>query len=170
VITSRSEFKCLTFKFGLTEQFFNVCSITADLSALEAELQPQPSLNGFPRHYELYFEVVILFGLTELKAQVEWLENVRICIHIYSGLMLTDSWDQGVKRRYGPGNSELVRPADILSPVVQQSLSTEAFFFYDHHTVIARTFRVSHTCFMIKFSADLRGLGSARQRGALISK
>ena len=61
---------------ALIEHFSNVCSITADLSALEAELQPKPSLNGFPPHYELNFEVVILFGLTELKAFCAWKENV----------------------------------------------------------------------------------------------
>ena len=46
-----------------------------DLSHLP--LVAQPMLNGGPgMFYEIEYETVLLFGLTELKAQIAWKENV----------------------------------------------------------------------------------------------
>ncbi|KAF9783709.1 hypothetical protein BJ322DRAFT_1066702 [Thelephora terrestris] len=51
--------------------FFNLCTVSADTSRV-----PKPKITN-PRgsHYEVYYEVALLFGLTELKAQLVWTEN-----------------------------------------------------------------------------------------------
>lgn len=51
--------------------FFDLCVVTADTSKL-----PKPKIKN-PRgsHHEVSFEVVLLFGLTELKAQLAWIEG-----------------------------------------------------------------------------------------------
>jgi len=51
--------------------FFDLCRVTADTSKL-----PKPKIKN-PRgsHYEVHFEVALLFGLTELKAQLVWKED-----------------------------------------------------------------------------------------------
>ena len=65
----------LTEKFLISEMFTKVCSIEMDLSHLP--LVAQPMLNGGPgMFYEIEYETVLLFGLTELKAQIAWKENV----------------------------------------------------------------------------------------------
>lgn len=54
--------------------FTRVCSIEMDLSHLP--LVAQPKLNGESgMFYEVEYETVLLFGLTELKAQIAWKEN-----------------------------------------------------------------------------------------------
>ena len=58
-----------------SDMFTKVCSIEMDLSHLP--LVAQPMLNGGPgMFYEIEYETVLLFGLTELKAQIAWKENV----------------------------------------------------------------------------------------------
>ncbi|KAJ6580173.1 hypothetical protein DFH09DRAFT_325777 [Mycena vulgaris] len=49
-----------------------VCKIEADTSCLT---KPRRRRNAFEFFYELAFDVVLSFGLTELKAQIEWVEN-----------------------------------------------------------------------------------------------
>lgn len=51
--------------------FFDLCTVAADTSAI-----PKPKIKN-PRgiHHEVSFEVVLLFGLTELKAQLLWKEH-----------------------------------------------------------------------------------------------
>ena len=51
--------------------FFDLCMVTADTSKL-----PKPKIKN-PRgsHHQVDFKVVLLFGLTELKAQLVWMEN-----------------------------------------------------------------------------------------------
>jgi hypothetical protein len=50
--------------------------ITADLSHLN--LNPRKGRQG-KTYFRVDYEIVLLFGLTELKAQIAWKENVR-CI------------------------------------------------------------------------------------------
>ena len=54
-----------------TGSFFDLCTVTADTSRV-----PKPKIKN-PRgtHFEVCFEVVLLFGLTELKAQLVWEEG-----------------------------------------------------------------------------------------------
>ena len=52
--------------------FFDLCTVSADTSKL-----PKPKLKS-PRgghYYTVSFEVVLLFGLTELTAQLSWMDN-----------------------------------------------------------------------------------------------
>ncbi|KAJ7578258.1 hypothetical protein C8J56DRAFT_359740 [Mycena floridula] len=55
--------------------FSRLCCIQADTTVLNSTLQPQQSRGGRPPHYRIEFEIILLFGLTELKAQIAWKEN-----------------------------------------------------------------------------------------------
>ncbi|KIM58504.1 hypothetical protein SCLCIDRAFT_128105 [Scleroderma citrinum Foug A] len=55
--------------------FMPNCRILADTSAAAAALLPKKSPEG-KTYYHIDFDVILLFGLTELKAQISWLENV----------------------------------------------------------------------------------------------
>jgi len=55
--------------------FSTLCTIHADLSELSRTLRPQKSILDRSVYYEIKFEVIILFGLTELKAQISWKHN-----------------------------------------------------------------------------------------------
>ncbi|KAJ8595459.1 hypothetical protein M405DRAFT_759150 [Rhizopogon salebrosus TDB-379] len=52
--------------------FSTLCTIHPDFSELSRTLTPQKSAMDSSEYYEVNFEVVILFGQTELKAQVSW--------------------------------------------------------------------------------------------------
>ncbi|KAH8110514.1 hypothetical protein DFH11DRAFT_1514361 [Phellopilus nigrolimitatus] len=54
-----------------------LCTITADTSGLKKQLVPSLDVNR-NRYWRLYFDLIILFGGTELKAQIGWIENVSI--------------------------------------------------------------------------------------------
>ncbi|KAF8840352.1 hypothetical protein BDN67DRAFT_1011541, partial [Paxillus ammoniavirescens] len=51
--------------------FTNMCTVVADTSKLIHSMSPLRSLNG-GIYYRLEFDVILLFGLTELKAQISW--------------------------------------------------------------------------------------------------
>lgn len=67
--------------FLCLDMYQPLCIVAADLSEACRSLQPRRSRHGLPPHYCLSFEVVLLFGLTELKAQIAWKENVSTCLH-----------------------------------------------------------------------------------------
>ncbi|KAF8907421.1 hypothetical protein CPB85DRAFT_840353 [Mucidula mucida] len=54
--------------------FSSICSVTSDTSGVPRRRIPPRTAYG-SYHYHLDFEVVLLFGLTELKAQIAWIEN-----------------------------------------------------------------------------------------------
>lgn len=58
-------------RFNVIGSFFDLCTVSADTSKL-----PKPKIKN-PRgsHHEISFEVALLFGLTELKAQLVWIES-----------------------------------------------------------------------------------------------
>ena len=58
-------------RFPFIGSFFDLCTVSADTSRL-----PKPKIKN-PRgsHHEISFEVALLFGLTELKAQLVWIES-----------------------------------------------------------------------------------------------
>ncbi len=58
-----------------TDDYSAYCSVTADTSIVAKSLDPQRCLDG-TYYYQLSFDVVILFGMTELKAQLAWIEDV----------------------------------------------------------------------------------------------
>ncbi|KAG2049397.1 hypothetical protein BDR06DRAFT_961567 [Suillus hirtellus] len=57
--------------------FTTLCTIHADLHELSRTLRPKRSALHQSKYYEFEFDVIILFGHTELKAQISWKEKVR---------------------------------------------------------------------------------------------
>ena len=59
------------------ELFTTICIVDADLSSeFKRSFQPRINRNNGHLYYVLDFDIIILFGLTELKAQMAWKENV----------------------------------------------------------------------------------------------
>ncbi|KAI6100572.1 hypothetical protein F5141DRAFT_1218599 [Pisolithus sp. B1] len=54
--------------------YTHMCTIRADTSKL-APLMQSHQLSGGAVYYSMWIEVIILFGLTELRAQISWKEN-----------------------------------------------------------------------------------------------
>ena len=55
--------------------FADICEVTADMTKVKGSIRPRTNHRG-AKYYVLDFDVIILFGLTELKAQIAWTENV----------------------------------------------------------------------------------------------
>jgi hypothetical protein len=56
------------------ENYTKLCTIEMDLSHLPLPPLSKPSGEGI--YYRIDYEVILLFGLTELQAMVAWKENV----------------------------------------------------------------------------------------------
>ena len=56
--------------------FTDLCEVTADMTELKGSIQPQTNHRG-AKYYTVAYDIVLLFGLTELKAQIAWTQNVR---------------------------------------------------------------------------------------------
>ena len=54
--------------------YTKLCTIEADLSGVP--LLPQPKAVGHGTYYSVDYDFVLLLGMTELKAQIAWRENV----------------------------------------------------------------------------------------------
>jgi hypothetical protein len=52
--------------------FTTLCTITADLSEVSRTLRPLKSTLDQSKYYKIEYDVIILFGHTELKAQISW--------------------------------------------------------------------------------------------------
>lgn len=59
----------------LAEMFSTLCTVVADTSKVAKTLPAKRGVNG-ARYYRQDFKVILLFGLTELKAQISWVEDV----------------------------------------------------------------------------------------------
>jgi len=62
------------------DSYSRLCYVEADTTRLSRNLQPQQMRTGRKKKnikifYELNYDIVLSFGLTELKAQIAWLEN-----------------------------------------------------------------------------------------------
>ena len=60
------------------ERFIDLCEVTADLTEVKSSIKPQYNSSNGTKFYTLQFDVVLLFGLTELQAQIAWIEDVRL--------------------------------------------------------------------------------------------
>ncbi|KAK7032185.1 hypothetical protein VNI00_013359 [Paramarasmius palmivorus] len=71
-----TELVCLKAKILIipTELFSTLCTVEADTSKAPGFITEKYNLNQ-GRYYEAAYEVVLLFGMTELKAQICWKEN-----------------------------------------------------------------------------------------------
>jgi hypothetical protein len=63
---------------GNIENYTKLCLIEADLSHLP--LSRLRKYSGEGHFYRCEYEIVLLFGLTELKAMIAWKENVRLLL------------------------------------------------------------------------------------------
>jgi hypothetical protein len=57
------------------EMFKTLCTVTADTPQMAKGLQQLRSPRG-DRYWNQNYSIVLLFGLTELKAQISWMEDV----------------------------------------------------------------------------------------------
>ena len=83
------------------DSFTELCTIHADTSKATKALPARRSSTG-DTYYSIQFKVVLLFGLTELKAQLSWLEGVRAiyCIcEFYCLLAISLPIVQSVEKR-----------------------------------------------------------------------
>ena len=62
------------FIIFLADNYTKLCTIEADLSRVP--LLPRPKFRGKGKFYKVKYDIVLLFGMTELKAQVAWKVNV----------------------------------------------------------------------------------------------
>ena len=62
------------YNFALVEMYSTLCIIEIDLSKLGDSLGPHQGKDGRV-YYQASYEVALLFGLTELKAQLCWEDN-----------------------------------------------------------------------------------------------
>jgi len=58
------------------DMFSPMCIVNADIAELFKTSSPRRGLTG-NLYYRFDFDIVLSFGLTELKAQVAWMENGR---------------------------------------------------------------------------------------------
>lgn len=55
--------------------FPDLCEVTADITKLKSSIRPQTNHRG-TKFFIVKFDVILLFGLTELKAQIAWTQSV----------------------------------------------------------------------------------------------
>ncbi|KAK2462940.1 hypothetical protein APHAL10511_005138 [Amanita phalloides] len=55
--------------------FPTLCVMTADVSGVKESIRPKINPKTRCMYYELKFDIILLFGLTELRAQIAWNEN-----------------------------------------------------------------------------------------------
>lgn len=65
--------------FQMQARFTTMCHVIADTSTIAHSLRPQQAPGGGD-YYSLHFDVILLFGLTELRAQISWNDQVRLVI------------------------------------------------------------------------------------------
>ena len=53
-----------------------LCTVEADLS--RAPMLPQSKAKGKGSFFRVSYDIVLLFGMTELKAQIVWKEKVSV--------------------------------------------------------------------------------------------
>jgi hypothetical protein len=66
-----------------------LCYIGADTSDISRNLEPRRSPGTGKLYYRMKFDIVLLFGLTEFKAQIAWDEQVilsSLLSNIYSNV------------------------------------------------------------------------------------
>lgn len=61
-----------------TDNFEILCNVVADISAAPCTLER--GVDG-RTCYRREYDVVLLVGLTELKAQIRWTDSITVCTH-----------------------------------------------------------------------------------------
>lgn len=83
---------------GLQARVTKMCKVVANTSKFIRSLQPELGPDG-NLYYEFHYEVILLFGLTELKAQISWVHEVRLFIVTMSQKLCHLHDAQGVEKR-----------------------------------------------------------------------
>jgi len=60
----------------MPDMYSILCYVEADLSHIQKKAKTSPVDKG--RYYQIVYDVVLLLGLTEMKAYIAWKENVRL--------------------------------------------------------------------------------------------
>ncbi|KAF8972184.1 hypothetical protein BDZ97DRAFT_1650258 [Flammula alnicola] len=68
------------------DAFSTLCVVQADLSLLNGSAEPKAGKNG-KKYWTIVFSVEIHFGLTEFKARIKWMDNVRF-LSVFSPLIV----------------------------------------------------------------------------------
>jgi len=86
---------------GEIENYTMLCTLDVDFSQLPMTYQRKVSGKGM--YYRVEFDIVLLFGLTELEAMVAWQENVGpffvLLYPFYLQKVVGRVWNDGVQRR-----------------------------------------------------------------------
>jgi len=80
-----------------TENYTTLCTLEVDISKLPMTLQRK--ISGEGTFYRIDYDIVLLFGLTELQAMVAWKENVGPVFALFASILFTECGWQGVERR-----------------------------------------------------------------------
>ena len=81
-----------------TVHFADLCNITADMTSLKSLVRPRTNHRG-AKYYTVSYDIVLLFGLTELKAQIAWTQNVSHRFPLKK-CYTPDAILQGVEKRF----------------------------------------------------------------------
>ena len=76
--------------------FFPFCTIHADLSKVVKDLVLKTDSSGV--YYQLDYDVIILFGFTELRAELGWKTRVSCGIHSLRLLLTQAPFQTGEER------------------------------------------------------------------------
>jgi hypothetical protein len=86
---------------GSVDNYTKLCTIEVDLSHLP--LSPGQKYSGAETVYRIDYDIVLLFGLSELQAMVAWKENVGPLLPLYCLLFLycvARALNDGVRPRF----------------------------------------------------------------------
>jgi len=67
---------------SVPDMFATLCTVEANTSQMIKAIKPRRGRGG-TWFYEQKFSVVLLFGLTELKAQLSWMEDVSTLLSLH---------------------------------------------------------------------------------------
>ena len=92
------------------DQFETLCRVKADVSTA-------PYTSGFATGnvgYRREYHIVLLVGLTELKAQASWIDSATVrmhpILHTHLPHSIPHAWIQGTERRFVATFSEFLMP------------------------------------------------------------
>lgn len=86
-----------------SEVFSTLCYVRADLSPLAGSAQAKQGRGG-KNYWTIIFSIEIHFGLTEFKARIKWVDNVRVVFLILFLSHAHDAVELQGRTRYGPAS------------------------------------------------------------------
>lgn len=80
--------------------YSTLCHVEADTSALSAGLNAQPRRKNRQAYYKMEYDIILSFGLTELKAQICWKERVGCVLYDDQFILIVNvrhrEWREGM--------------------------------------------------------------------------